>query len=303
MALYWQGMNRLAITTIISVCVASSAQAADNSLLSKGNILRAADRCDMLGQKEITFLTSQPFKEIKNELAKNRQLITQSLQQRYACYQDVLKELEQYLVAQEKALGQQPLDVPSLQQWQIDSELRDTFILRQNISQELLLNILRDLEATPADAAYMQESEKTKVLLQQDVSTLLDHTRRQLSFDEQRLWLSKPTAQEVLKVKLSVAANTLSQAQLVYEQEDNKPLLVARLATLLAAVPGHIYEVIAFNTAENKLDKKIVTKLAALVDEAEALLEQIPAQTPEALYEGISTLQDNLLALQQEAAK
>jgi hypothetical protein len=303
MALYWVGMNRLTLTIFLSFCAAFSAQAADNSALSKTNILREADRCDMLGQKEITFLTSQPFKEIKNDLAKNRQLITQSLQQRYACYQDVLKELEAYLTAEEKRLGQQPLDVPALQQWQIDAGLRDTFILRQNISQELLLNILRDLEKTPADAAYMQESDKTKVLLQQDLSTLLDHTRRQLSFDEQRLWLGHPTVQDVLQTKLSVAANALSQAQLVYEQEDNKPLMVARLATLLASVPGDIYEIIAFNSADNKLDKKLLAKLAALVNEAEGLLDKIPAQTPEALYEGISTLQDKLLDLQQEAAK
>lgn len=296
-------MNRLAFTTLLSVCAAFGAQAADNSALSKATILREADRCDMLGQKEITFLTSQPFKEIKNDLAQNRQLITQSLQQRYACYQDVLKTLEVYLTAEEKHLGQQPLDVPALQQWQIDAGLRDTFILRQNISQELLLNILRDVEKTPADADYMQESEKTKALLQQDLSTLLDHTRRQLSFDEQRLWLGTPSVQEVLQTKLSVAANALSQAQLVYEQEENKPLMVARLATLLASVPGDIYEIIAFNSTQNKLDKKLVTKLATLIDEAEGLLDKVPNQAPEALYEGISTLQDNLLALQQEAAK
>lgn len=296
-------MKRLAITLITSVCAAFSAQATDNILLSKGDILRAADHCDMLGQKEITFLTSQPYKEVKENLVHNRQLLTLSLQQRYACYQDALKDLEAYLNAQQKNLAQQPLDVPALQQWQIDNGLRDTFILRQNISQELLLNILRDLERTPADAAYMQESAKTKTLLQQDLSTLLDHTRRQLSFDEQRLWLGTPDAKEVLKVKLSVAANVLSQAQLVYEQDTDKTLMTARLATLLASVPGHIYEVIAFNASHKGLNKTTVEKLTGLVNTAEALLDKIPSIAPDALYEGISTLQDSLLALQQEGTK
>lgn len=265
--------------------------------------MRAADRCDMMGQKEITLLTTQPYKDLKDTLPHNRQLLTQSLQQRYACYQDVLKDLESYLTAQQKVMGQQPLDVPALQQWQIDSGLRDTFILRQNVSQELLLSILRDLEQTPADADYMKESEKTKTLLQQDLSTLLDHTRRQLAFDEQRLWLGKPKASEVLKVKLSVAANVLSQAQLVYEQDADKTVLMARLATLLASVPGHLYEVVAFNSSHKGLSKVTVEKLAGLVNTSEGLLDKIPTITPEALYEGISLLQDNILALQQEAAK
>jgi hypothetical protein len=299
LALYCQGMKRLAYTLFTSLCLGFTAQATDIAALSKTEILREADRCDMLGQKEITFLTSKAFKDIYQDLAKNRQLITQSLQQRYACYQDVLKALEAYLSLQQKAMSQQPLDVPALQQWQIDTGLRDTFVLRQTISQELLLNILRDLERTPPEADYLQESEKTKALLQQDFLTLLDHTKRQLNFDDQQLWLGTPDAQTVMKTKLALASNLLSQAQAVYESDANTAVITARLATLLSAVPGHIYEILAWQSAQPKPDKKVMEALAPLVAEAEGLLEKIPQTSPEALYEGISQLQDHILQLQQ----
>lgn len=270
--------------------------------LSKTGILHEADRCDMLGQKEITFLTTTPFATIQASFAHTRQLITLSLQKRYACYQDVLRDLERLLTAQQTQLAQQPLNVPALQQWQVDNGLKDTLMLRQTISQELLLNILRDLERTPSDAAFMNESPKTKALRRQDMETLLDHTRRQLDLDAQRLWAGDPTPYDLLHIKLALASNNLSQAQQLYDSDLPPTLLTARLATLLASVPGHVYEVIAFNAIHPGLDKKMVVTLTGLVNQAEAILDKIPQTTPDNLYESLSALQDALLATSQKKA-
>lgn len=264
------------IATLLPATV--NADVVDDYLNTRADFMMTADSCDMINARDILQLGTLSVAELRAPELPISDLFRQTRDLRAECYQQAADKLTDMINAAVLWAEQKPNDLTAQRQLEIDQDLSELLRIRSQISLQLLTSMEDDVQETVkktprrrAENTFVEESAKTRGLIQQDMAIVLEIERRQIAADEAALAATaKPEMADVARVKLMKATHHISQALLVFENALTEPRAyhLARLMSEFSYGSNQFAELFAMHPILKGIDEALARQIAGVADRA-----------------------------------
>lgn len=271
-------MKRLLLIAPLLLPASAFADVVDDYLKTRAEFMMTADSCDMINARDILQLGTLSVEELKAPDLPIAELFTQTREVRADCYNTAADKLADMVTAAILWVEQKPDDLTAARQLEIDQDLSELLRIRSQISQQLLASMEADIQdaikKTPrrkAAETFVEESAKTRGLIQQDMAIVLEIERRQIAADEAALAATaKPDMADIARVKLMKATHHITQALLVFENALTEPRQyhLAKLMSEFSYGSNQFAELFGTHQTLKGIDETIARQIAGVADRA-----------------------------------
>lgn len=256
-------MKKLIIFALAMLPFASNA---DDSYLQqhkqqKQKLFASLDYCSSIASKEIFNLGTQDLTLIKENLESINKNFAEYKQQKDNCFDNSAILLDD-IISNNMIFLQNNDNNEFERQNKLDIDLTEIIRLRKQLNSNLLDSILADINQTikNKNAEFIQESAKTKRLLNQELNIIYKSILDQLILDQDNLNNQEQISlTQIADVSLRFAFLKLNQALSMFENIDNeeKAYNIAKIRTNVDTAYNKLLEMKAFSNNLDELDSKV----------------------------------------------